>query len=156
MRLGALSRCHRSQSRDRAGMAPGRPVPLRSDWARCRSSRRRQAARRDHDAGSTTLKLIGLAVLAVSIDAMVPFTRQCAGTPFALSTHDGADSVILRTGSPIADAATDVPSRSAVQSAAVNDVPWLLDATLNSPSAGGVTRRSVGFVSCGIHAYGIR
>src|SRR5262245_49944240 len=28
--------------------------------------------------------------------------------------------------------------------------------TLKSPSAGGVTRRSVGFVSCGIHPYGMR
>ena len=28
--------------------------------------------------------------------------------------------------------------------------------TLNSPSAGGVTRCSLGFISCGIHAYGTR
>jgi hypothetical protein len=81
------------------------------------------AARRDHDAGSTTLKLIGLAVLAVSIGAIVPFTRQCAGTPLVASTHDGADNVTLRTGSPIADASTDVPSRSAVQSAVVMAFP---------------------------------
>ena len=81
------------------------------------------AARRDHDAGSTTLKLIGLAVLAVSIGAIDPFRRQCAGAPFADSTHDGADSVTLRTGSPIADGATDDPSRSAVQSAAVMVFP---------------------------------
>src|SRR5688572_7505836 len=77
------------------------------------------AARRDHDAGSTTLKLIGLAVLAASTGAMTPFTRQCAGTPFVASTHDGADNVMLRTGSPIADGAIVVPNRSAVHSAAV-------------------------------------
>jgi hypothetical protein len=81
------------------------------------------AARRDHDAGSTTLKLIGLAVLAVSIGAIDPFTRQCAGTPFADSTQDGADNVTLRTGSPIADGATDDPSRSAVQSATAMVLP---------------------------------
>jgi hypothetical protein len=79
------------------------------------------AAWRDHDAGNTTLKLMGLAVLAVSIDAIDPFTRQCAGTPFAASTHKGADNVTLRTGSPMADGATDVPNRSAVQSAAASD-----------------------------------
>jgi hypothetical protein len=77
------------------------------------------AARRDHDAGSTTLKLIGRAVLAVSIGAIDPLTRQCAGTPPVVSTHDGADNVTLRTGSPIADGGTDVPSRSVVQSAVV-------------------------------------
>ena len=77
------------------------------------------AARRIHDAGSTTRKLIGLAVLAVSTGAIDPSTRQCAGTPFAASTHDGADSVTLRTGSPIADGAIVAPSRSAVQSPAV-------------------------------------
>jgi hypothetical protein len=77
------------------------------------------AARRDHDAGSTTLKLIGLAVLAVSIGAITPFRRQCAGTPLVASTHDGADNVTLRTGSPIADVATVAPNRSAVHSAAV-------------------------------------
>ncbi len=81
------------------------------------------AARRDHDAGSTTPKLIGLAVVAVSIGAIDPFTRQCAGAPFADSTQDGADNVTLRTGSPIADGATSDPSRSAVQSAAVMVLP---------------------------------
>jgi hypothetical protein len=77
------------------------------------------AARRDHDTGRTTLKLIGLAVLAVSIGAIVPFTRQCAGTPLAASTHDGADTVTLRTGSPIADEAMAAPNRWAVQVSAV-------------------------------------
>src|SRR6185369_3300538 len=77
------------------------------------------AARPDHDAGNTTLKLIGLAVLAVSTDAINPFTRQCAGIPFAASTHDGADSVTLRTGSPIADGAIVAPDRAAVHSAPV-------------------------------------
>jgi hypothetical protein len=72
-------------------------------------------ARRDHDAGRTTLQLIGLAVLAVSIGAIDPFTRQCAGTPFVASAHDGADNVTLRTGSPIADGAMVAPNRSAVQ-----------------------------------------
>jgi hypothetical protein len=81
------------------------------------------AARRDHDAGSTTLKLIGLAVLAVSIGAIDPFTRQCAGTPVADSTQDGADNVTLRTGSPIADGTTDDPSRSVVQSATAMVLP---------------------------------
>jgi hypothetical protein len=57
----------------------------------------------------------------VSIDAIDPFTRQCAGTPLAASTQDGADNVTLRTGSPIAVVATDVPSRSAVQPVAVSD-----------------------------------
>jgi hypothetical protein len=73
----------------------------------------------DHDAGSTTLKLIGLAVLAVSIGAIDPLTRQWAGAPFADSTHDGGDSVTARTGSPMADVGIDAPTRSAVQSAAV-------------------------------------
>jgi hypothetical protein len=58
-------------------------------------------------------------VLAVSIGAIDPFTRQCAGTPLVASTHDGADNVTLRTGSPIADVATVAPNRSAVHSAAV-------------------------------------
>ena len=80
----------------------------------------RRAAR--HDAGSTTLKLIGLAVLAVSIGAIDPFTRQCAGTP-PVSFQDGADSVTLRTGSPIADGGNVAPSRSAVHSAAVIAFP---------------------------------
>src|SRR5688572_10622249 len=81
------------------------------------------AARRDHDAGRTTLKLIGRAVLAVSMGAIDPFTRQCAGTAPAASFQVGADSVTARTGSPIADGATDTPSRSAVQSAAVIALP---------------------------------
>jgi hypothetical protein len=81
------------------------------------------AARRDHDAGRTTLKLIGLAVLAVSIGAIDPFTRQCAGTPFVDSTHKGADNVALRTGSPIADGVIVVPNRSAVHSDAVIAFP---------------------------------
>src|SRR5688572_12833613 len=81
------------------------------------------AARRDHDAGKTRLKLIGLAVLAVSIGAIEPFTRQCDGTPFVASTHDGADNATLRTGSPIADGGIVAPNRSAVHSAAVMLLP---------------------------------
>jgi len=53
-------------------------------------------------------------VLAVSIEAIDPFTRQCAGTPPVTSTQEGADNVTLLTGSPMADGATDVPNRSAV------------------------------------------
>jgi hypothetical protein len=65
------------------------------------------------------LKLIGLAVVAVSIGAIDPLTRQYAGAPSAASTHDGADNVTPRTGSPIAEVGIELPSRSAVQSAAV-------------------------------------
>src|SRR5262245_28085096 len=114
------------------------------------------AARPDHDAGNTTLKLIGLDVPLVSIDAIEPLTRQCAATPMAASTHDGADTVTLRTGSPMAVVAMEAPSRSAVQSAAVSVLPWAVDDTLNSPSAGGVTRCSFGAGTCGIHPYGTR
>ena len=45
-----------------------------------------------------------------------------AGTPLVASTHDGADNVTLRTGSPIADVATVAPNRSAVHSAPVIDL----------------------------------
>jgi hypothetical protein len=76
------------------------------------------AARRLQDAGSTTAKLIGFAVLPVSIGAIEPLTRQCAGTSVEASTQDGGDSVTLLTGAPIADTATDVPTFSGVQSGA--------------------------------------
>src|SRR4030095_542456 len=81
------------------------------------------AARPLHVAGSTTLKLIGLAVAWVSTRAIEPLTRPCAAIPFAGSTHDGADNVTLRTGSPIADEAMVAPNRSAVHSAAVMALP---------------------------------
>jgi serine protease AprX len=81
---------------------------------------------------------------------------ECAGTPFVTSTHDGADTVTRRTGSPIAVVATELPSRSAVQPAAVSPPLRPADATLNSPSGGGTTRCSLGFISCGIQPYGMR
>jgi hypothetical protein len=62
---------------------------------------------------------MGLAVLLESIAAIDPLTRHCAAMPLAASTHDGADNVTLRTGSPIAVVGTELPRRSAVQSAAV-------------------------------------
>jgi hypothetical protein len=62
-------------------------------------------------------------VLAVSTGAIDPFTRQCAGTPLVASTHDGADKVTSRTGSPMAEVATEVPNLSAVHSAAVMAFP---------------------------------
>src|SRR6185369_2448971 len=43
-----------------------------------------------------------------------PSTRQCAGAPLAASTHTGADSVTLRTGSPIDATGMEAPRRSAV------------------------------------------
>ena len=75
------------------------------------------AARRLHDAGSTTPKLIGCAVVLVSIGAIDPLTRQCAGTSPAASTQDGADSVTVLTGSPTEAGSMEGPSFSDVQSA---------------------------------------
>ena len=45
------------------------------------------AARRFHDAGRITRKLIGRAVAAVSTGANTPSTRQCAGTVPVAATH---------------------------------------------------------------------
>src|SRR5688572_1728168 len=79
------------------------------------------AARRLHDAGRSTRKLIGRAVALVSTGAITPSTRQCAGTAPAASTQAGAASVTPRTGAPMAAGGMDVPRRSAVQSAATPD-----------------------------------
>jgi hypothetical protein len=77
------------------------------------------AARPLHAAGKTTRKLIGREVLLASTGAIDPSTRQNAGSPFAASTQVADDSATLRTGSPIADAAIDVPTLVEVQSDAV-------------------------------------
>jgi hypothetical protein len=80
------------------------------------------AARRFHDPGSTTLKLIGREVGAVSIGVMLPLTRQCAGTLFVASTQDGSANVTALTRSPMADGSIDTPTLAAVHSAAVTRI----------------------------------
>ena len=93
------------------------------------------AARRLHDAGSSTRKLIGRAVGLVSTGAIVPSTRQCAGAPLAASTQDGVASVTLRTGAPMAAGGTGVPRRSAVQSADAIALPESDSAAFDAPAA---------------------
>src|SRR2546428_13872442 len=75
------------------------------------------AARMVHDAGSTTRKLIARPCELLSIGAIAPSIEQYAGALPAL-THLGAARVTPATGSPIAEIAIAVPSRSLVQSSA--------------------------------------
>jgi hypothetical protein len=75
------------------------------------------AARRFHDAGSATAKMIGRAVVAVSTGSMTPSTRQYAAAAAVSATH-AVVSVTRRTGSPILAAGMSVPSFAAVHAAA--------------------------------------
>ena len=60
--------------------------------------------RRFHEAGSTTRKLSGLAVVAVLMGAIDPSMRQNAGAVVDSACQIGAASVTAETGSPIAEA----------------------------------------------------
>jgi hypothetical protein len=72
----------------------------------------------------------------VSTGVIDPSTRQCAGSPFAASTHVGGDNVTLLTGCPIADVAIDVPTFEPVQSDAVITTSGADRRTVPSDEAG--------------------
>src|SRR5687768_6788083 len=77
------------------------------------------AARRFHEAGSTTRNRMGLAETLRSIGAIEPSTAQCAGAlPFA-AIQRGGFSVTPETGSPIRGASIAVPAFALVQSISV-------------------------------------
>src|SRR6185369_7596833 len=68
------------------------------------------------EAGSSTRKLIGLALADRSTGAMTPSTRQCSGAVSLDAFHRGALSLTADTGSLMDDVAIVVPMTAVAQS----------------------------------------
>jgi hypothetical protein len=77
------------------------------------------AVRLLHDAGSTTRKLIGLALGSFETGAMEPSTLQYPGVDSVASVQTGGFRLTPDTGSPIFEIGIAEPSFSTVQSIAV-------------------------------------